>query len=227
MFSGAGTQQITVRGVTVDAARQAREGVWIGNGAGHITIQDTEVKHAGAHGVLIPASSSGHNVLRSLQVHHNGTRDHLDHGLYIAAAENVVADSRIYANKAYGVHIYASGAGTAGKNLVINNVIEDNATGSGTAYGLLLSDGASLALGNRLRNNGSGDILVTSSGSGSGLSGNTTSVPPVVRAPLATTTTAPVLPPVAPPVQQIPEVQRPPVVRPPPLPLAMLPPHPV
>jgi hypothetical protein len=49
----------------------------------------------------------------------------------------------------------------------------------------LLTDGASIARGNTLRNNGTGDIAVGTRGGGSYLAENTVSVAATIRAPLS------------------------------------------
>lgn len=184
MVSGIGTHDLTIRGVTIDAQHQAREGVWIGNGAGRITVQDVEIRHATAHGVLLPSSGRGDNTFLQVRVHANGTRAHFDHGFYISSPRNVLRDCQVSHNAAFGVHIYASGKGTTSGTIVQDSTITDNCTRGSTCWGLLLSDGRNQqAIGNTLRNNGTGDISVWVNAPGAVLRGNRTQGRVEVRAP--------------------------------------------
>lgn len=145
--------------LTIDCAWQVREGVYIGTGAQHIRVQDSEIKHCTAHGVLVPPESGGYNEFLRLNVHHNGTREHFDHGLYIAAAHNLIAHSQVHHNRGYGIHIYSRHATTAH-----HNVARDNHVYSNGRFGIILSNGAhSQAIGNRIHGNAWGAIAVDDS----------------------------------------------------------------
>ena len=174
-FTGAQMRYLVVQGVRVDGRRQQRETVYISQGAGYLRFEDTDISGASAHGVLIPSESVGHNEFVRVSVHHNGSRDHFDHGMYLAAAATLVREAVVSHNRGYGIHVYASGKQATTGTVVQGSRITDNGTGGGTTYGLLLSDGRGLqALDNVLRNNGSGDIRVMRA-PGAILRGNQTS----------------------------------------------------
>ena len=125
--------------LTIDARYQLNEGVWIGAGAHHIRLSNLEIKNAAHFGIHVSPSSPGYNEILNANIHHNGTRSGLDHGIYISTRGNVVDGSTIHNNAAYGVHIYS---GPCDDNVVRNSHIFDNGTLGGTTAGILLGSGA-------------------------------------------------------------------------------------
>jgi parallel beta-helix repeat protein len=156
--------------LTIDAAYQIDEAVYISEGAGYIRVQDSTLTRGRHHGVLATKGSVGHNEFVRVHVHQNGSQEHFDHGLYLSAAHNLVADSRIEHNRGYGVHIYSRGQTTAHHNVVQGNQIAGNGR-----FGIVLSNGThNVARQNRIRGNARGAIEVDATAPCAVLEGNQT-----------------------------------------------------
>jgi hypothetical protein len=112
-------QYIVIDGLVLDGVNVSSDAVKITYGsdpataAHHIRIQNSEVKNAPGQGIL-DVGPNGHNEFLNLRVHDNGGSavSYLQHGIYIAAPNDLVAGSNVYANAGYGIQIqydWASG----------------------------------------------------------------------------------------------------------------------
>jgi parallel beta-helix repeat protein len=153
-------QYVIFDGFIIDGKGSSREGIHISRGAHHIRIQNCEIKNQSAHGILVPKESQGFNEFINLDVHHNGTREHLDHGIYISSSNNIVENSKVYENAAYGIHMYNSGSSTVNNNIVRNNTIYGNGTLPGTSYGLIFSYGKGNVAHHNLIYNNKGGVSI-------------------------------------------------------------------
>ena len=127
------------------------EGIYLSEGTNHIRFRNCEVKGAKRHGVLVTnrTGATNFNEFINLKVHDNGTTYHLDHGFYISTSYNLVQNCEVYANAAYGIHIYNGYAGQrADGNIVRGNRVHDNST-LGSGSGIIASSGS----GNFVYNN--------------------------------------------------------------------------
>ena len=105
--------------------------------ANHIRIQNSEISHAVADGIVMTSGSDG-NEFVNLQVHDNGTNG-FAHGIYVVSSDNIVEGCSIYDNTGWGVHVYSS-LGSTNNNIIRNNEIHGNGR-SGRGDGILLSSG--------------------------------------------------------------------------------------
>jgi parallel beta-helix repeat protein len=149
-------QYVIVDGIIIDGIRSS-QAVWIGPGAHHIRIKNSEMMNATNFGMII---TTGYNEIIDSKIHHNGTRPELDHGVYLASSDNLITGNSIYANAGYGIHAYGSAKGTVNRNILSMNKIYDNGVLGGTSYGIILSSGdANMAFNNLIWNN-SGGIMI-------------------------------------------------------------------
>ena len=128
---------IVFDGFVLDATG-AENGIKIQAGAHHVRIQNCEVKNSVGHGIRITGGTqTHHNEIRRCDVHGHGKDLHYDHGIYIAASDNLVEDCTVHHNLAYGVHVYDGSASTAHRNIIRRVKAYSNGTvgiliGSGT-----------------------------------------------------------------------------------------------
>jgi len=138
-------------GFVLDAQRSTDQAIYLSDGANHIRFRNCEVKGATQHGVLLTyrTGSTNFNEFINLKVHDNGSRYQLDHGLYITTSYNLVQNCEVYANAAYGIHVYNGTSGQrADGNIVRGNFVHDNST-YGAGSGIIASSGS----GNTVYNN--------------------------------------------------------------------------
>jgi parallel beta-helix repeat protein len=164
---------VIFNGFIIDGKGSTREGVYISKGAHHVRIQNCEIKNASIHGILIPKESGGFNEFISVDIHHNGTRGHYHQGVYISSSNNIVQNSKVHHNAAYGIHIYNSGYSSANNNIVRNNKIYENGTLPGTSYGILLASGKGNIAHNNLIYNNKGGVVIDSTAVDTQLYSNT------------------------------------------------------
>ena len=132
-------------------AQGLNEGIYLSEGTNHIRFRNCEVKGAKRHGVLLThrTGATNYNEFINLKVHDNGTTYSQDHGFYISTSYNLVQNCEVYANAAYGIHIYNGYTGQrADGNVVRGNRVHDNST-LGTGSGIIAGSGS----GNFVYNN--------------------------------------------------------------------------
>src|SRR5437867_1579750 len=147
----ASSQYAILSGLVCDGINVSYDGIKItdssSGAASFIRIQDTEVKNAKQHGILVTRSTD--NEFIRLTVHNNGTTDNSDHGIFIgeAAHRALIADSLVYNNHAAGILVYSTTTPPDGCT-VRNNRAYTNGTN-----GLSLYATNTLAYNNVLYNN--------------------------------------------------------------------------
>jgi hypothetical protein len=134
---------IVVRGFILDAANVQYDAVKIthssySGAAHHIRIQDCEIKNAPQMGILTSLGANS-NEFVGLSVHDNGQTD-FHHGVYLATDSNLVADSDVYRNSGWGVHVYSQ-SGSTNFNVIRNNRLFDNARVGARGDGVVLASG--------------------------------------------------------------------------------------
>lgn len=105
--------------------------------AHHVRVQDSEIKNSPQNGIM---SYGSHLEFLRLDVHHNGVANGYDHGIYHAGSDSLIADSHIWANGGYGIHVFHQSGG-ADRNLVVNNRVHDNLGGGGWSCGMVIATG--------------------------------------------------------------------------------------
>ena len=163
-------QYLVFDGINVNGKGTQYETIWVGSGAHHIRFQNLDVKGGQHFGIVLAVSSGGFNQLINLDVHHNGTAQHQDHGIYVCSPSNLVENSRIYSNAAYGIHVYP---GAPNDNIIRNNYIYDNGVLGGTSAGLTLAGDRNMAYNNVIFRNAIGIQIAYDSPVDTGIYNNT------------------------------------------------------
>jgi len=171
---------ITFDGLRFDASGVGAAGLKItcdggGDYSHHIRLVNVELFGAGTQGILANAgqcnaSNQGSNEVIDSDIHHNGSDQQFDHGLYFASSNNVIENTRIHDNSGCGVHIYAS-SGSANRNVVRNNRAYGH-TGS-CGVGILMGSGDENMAYNNLVYGNNGGIMVGNGGQGNQVYNNT------------------------------------------------------
>lgn len=104
-------------GLLIDAKKAWGEAVYLST-AHHIRFSNGEVTGGQVQGVLLPHPGADYNEFLNLDVHHNGSRAHLDHGYYIASSYNLVEGGSTHHNAARGLQIYNGYGERANGNVV-------------------------------------------------------------------------------------------------------------
>ncbi|KKT13412.1 MAG: hypothetical protein UV94_C0033G0003, partial [Parcubacteria group bacterium GW2011_GWC1_43_30] len=181
-----GAQYIIIDNFVIDGISAQGEGIWIGDSANHIRIQNSEIKNTYASGIGLSTNGvrpSDNNEFINLKIHDIGRAGGCDpnipcppesqvdqppgygraHALYISTANNVFDHLEIYNIGEYGFHVYA---GTPNNNVIKNSRVSNvglNPTRRGWRYGQGMTIYGS---GNEVYNNivfnnlGSGDDVV-------------------------------------------------------------------
>jgi hypothetical protein len=140
-FEGPSSSYIELRDLNLDATVVTDGPVKItgpgtgrsGDAAHHIRIRGGSLNHGLGNGVLI-SQLAHHNEFLGVRIYANGLDTvgvGYNHGLYIAAPDNVVDGCEIVHNTGYAVHLYdGSAVPSAHRNVVRNNRIHDSAWGA-------------------------------------------------------------------------------------------------
>jgi parallel beta-helix repeat protein len=138
-------------------ATNAENGIKIQAGAHHVRIQNCEIKNSAGQGILMTGgTATHHNEVLRCNIHDNGKDAHFDHGLYIAASDNLIEDCEVHHNLAYGVHVYDGSTHAAHRNIVRRVKSHDNGEN-----GILIGSGTgNLAYNNLVYANGKAGIQV-------------------------------------------------------------------
>lgn len=168
-LQGSVARFLIFEGFIFDAAG-GENGIKIMQGAHHIRIQDCEVKNSLGQGILMTGSTeTHHNEILRCDVYGHGKDLHFDHGIYIAASDNLVEDCNVYNNLAYGVHVYDGSTAGAHRN-IIRRV---RSYGNGE-NGILIGSGTgNIAYNNIVYENGMSGIQVGFQSVGSKVYNNT------------------------------------------------------
>jgi parallel beta-helix repeat protein len=168
-FQNPYVKYIIFDGFVIDASG-AENGIKIQNRAHHVRIQDCEVKDAEGQGILITGgTSTHHNQILDCNVHDNGKDRGLDHGIYIAASDNLVEDCNVHHNLAFGIHVYVGTSPTAHRNIIRGNKSHHNGT-----TGILIGSGTgNVASENTVYSNGRNGIQVGYKATDNKVSNNT------------------------------------------------------
>jgi parallel beta-helix repeat protein len=155
-FQNSYVQYIVFDGFVIDATG-AESGIKIQGGAHHVRIQNCEVKNALGQGILMTGgTATHHNEILRCDVHDHGKDLHYDHGIYIAASDNLVEDCKVHNNLAYGVHVYDGSTSAAHQNIIRR--VKSYSNG---ATGILIGSGTgNLAYNNIVYANGQVGIQV-------------------------------------------------------------------
>jgi len=125
----------------LDAANVFADGFSMTNGANHIRLQNSEVKHAPVQGILITKGSGNteYNEFCNLTIHDNG-HNRLSHGMYISTSNNLIEHNNVYHNSGYGIHVYDD-VGDVNNNVVRLNIAWENSTTDCCDAGILVGSG--------------------------------------------------------------------------------------
>ena len=97
-FQNSYVQYIVFDGFVIDATG-AEDGIKIQAGAHHVRIQNCEVKNSSGQGILMTGgTATHHNEILRCNIHDHGKDLHYDHGIYIAASDNLVEDCKVHHN---------------------------------------------------------------------------------------------------------------------------------
>ena len=159
-FQNPYVQYLIFDGFVLDATG-AENGIKIQAGAHHVRIQNCEVKNSAGQGILMTGGTlTHHNEILRCNIHDHGKDLHFDHGIYIAASDNLVEDCDVHHNLAYGVHVYDGSTHAAHRNIVRRVKSHDNGEN-----GILIGSGTgNLAYNNIVYANGKAGIQVGFSG---------------------------------------------------------------
>jgi parallel beta-helix repeat protein len=115
------------------------------------------VKNSAGQGILMTGGTlTHHNEILRCNIHDNGKDLHFDHGMYIAASDNLIEDCDVHHNLAYGVHVYDGSTHAAHRNIVRRVKSHDNGEN-----GILLGSGTgNLAYNNIVYANGKAGIQI-------------------------------------------------------------------
>ena len=114
-------------------------------GGGNIEISGNEITRSARSGIFVGGGATEVRIVGNW-IHDNGTRDGLDHGIYVhTAAHGLIANNVIESNTAYGVHLYPN----ADDTIVTSNTIVDN----GRSGIMVAGDSRASSDGNLLVNN--------------------------------------------------------------------------
>jgi len=161
-------------------------GFYVSNGAGHIRLQNSEVRNGDGQGILTPEEGVGYNEFVNLDVHSNGftlandpetnATGHFGrhfHGIYNSAGNTLIENSRIYNNTGYGIHNYRGAPGND-NNVARNNIVYNNGvTEDGTSFGILLTNGSNNQAYDNIVYGNSGGIEISTSCTNCVVDGNT------------------------------------------------------
>jgi parallel beta-helix repeat protein len=115
------------------------------SGGGNIEISGNEITRSARSGIFVGGGATEVRIVGNW-IHDNGTRDGLDHGIYVhTAADALIANNVIESNTAYGVHLYPN----ADDTIVTSNTIVDN----GRSGIMVAGDSRASSDGNLLVNN--------------------------------------------------------------------------
>jgi len=143
----------------------------------HIRLVNVELFGAGTQGILANAgqcnaSNQGGNEVIDSDIHHNGSDQQFDHGLYFASSNNLIENTKIHDNTGCGVHIYSSaGPPSASRNTVRRNQAWGH-TGS-CGVGILMGSGDENMAYNNLVYGNNGGIMVGNGGNNNQVYNNT------------------------------------------------------
>jgi parallel beta-helix repeat protein len=139
-------------------------GIYVGGGANHIKVTNTEIRNAPGAGILTAGGVQANQFLNN-RVHDNGRHAQLTHGFYIDSSGNTISGNTVYNNAAWGIQIYGSD-NLPSNNLITKNTVYNN-TRLGNGGGIVLSSGsANVAYNNIIYGNNGGYAVEISFGGG-------------------------------------------------------------
>lgn len=150
---------IIFQGLTVDGNYDISDAIWISGGAGYIKFDNITVMHSGAQGgIHLPSQGVGHNWFVNCNIHDNGLSSIFDHGMYISTPGNIIENSQIHDNAAYGITLYNGGTTSVADNIIrFNKIYNNGVSSSQTTAGIGLGDGDyNAAYGNLVSGNWGG-----------------------------------------------------------------------
>ncbi len=126
----ANDRYITIDGIDADGVNVSDAVIEMyseGPQSDHIIIQNGTVRNGNStYGNGISGAMHDSQFL-NLDVHHNGDPSNpLAHGFYVSGARNIIDGNRIYANGAYGIHLYSGDFSGIDNNIIRNNEIYDH-----------------------------------------------------------------------------------------------------
>jgi parallel beta-helix repeat protein len=141
-FASAKSRHIILDRLALDATNVQYDAVKITYGSAtgqssHIRLDYCLVMNAPLNGIYVDSAG---NEFSDSEIRDNG-RDHLTHGIYVAASDNLIEGCLIAHNTGYGVHIYNLSTGPINNNIVRYNVVRGNGQAQVTA-GIILSSGS-------------------------------------------------------------------------------------
>jgi hypothetical protein len=139
-YGGPTAHHIVLDGLVVDGTHVGYEGIKISQQAYSIQVLNSEIKNAHGSGIVVDHTSPGWNLFSGLDIHDNGSTQ-LDHGIYIAASENTIQNSRVHDNAGWGIHVY-TGTGTISNDIVQQNQCYNNGRAGGYGAGIGLYSGS-------------------------------------------------------------------------------------
>jgi hypothetical protein len=146
-----GQSYVTIDGLILDAGSPdgsrltafavCNEDASNNNGAHHLIVQNSEIKHSRHSGMLLDGKAW---EVRNNNIHHNGTDTIYDHGIYFEAQFSVITRNVIHDNACYNLQVYSSAGADPTNNTTTNN------TFYGSACEVTLSTGAHHTFENNL-----------------------------------------------------------------------------